>query len=166
MLIQTSPHLHYRYTNVQLYNQKYVRLLGYIIDTDQTSKQENTTNLYICKVYTKYTLYIYRSKTKSRVGFFFLMLNNQILSFSVNRKNPTGSNPRARRADEAALGVASLTAHTALPEHLSETIFRSSRNPLSSTQALATLKCFSSYRYMYIYMYIFINSVKCQFGIM
>lgn len=86
MLIQTSPHLHYRYTNVQLYNQKYVRLLGYIIDTDQTSKQENTTNLYICKVYTKYTLYIYRSKTKSRVGFFFLMLNNQILPFNVNRK--------------------------------------------------------------------------------
>lgn len=59
-----------RFTNVQLYSQKYVPLLGYIIDTDQTSKQENTTNLYICKVYTKYTLYIYRSKTKAELGLF------------------------------------------------------------------------------------------------
>lgn len=71
-----------RFTNVQLYSQKYVPLLGYIIDTDQTSKQENTTNFYICKVYTKYTLYIYRSKTKAELDFyfffvFFLMLNNQ-----------------------------------------------------------------------------------------
>lgn len=83
-----------RFTNVQLYSQKYVPLLGYIIDTDQTSKQENTTNFYICKVYTKYTLYIYRSKTKAELDFFlfFLMLNNQIVSLQVNRgvgiKNP------------------------------------------------------------------------------
>lgn len=75
-----------RFTNVQLYSQKYVPLLGYIIDTDQTSKQENTTNFYICKVYTKYTLYIYRSKTKAELDFlFFLMLNNQIVSLQVNR---------------------------------------------------------------------------------
>lgn len=82
-----------RFTNVQLYSQKYVPLLGYIIDTDQTSKQENTTNFYICKVYTKYTLYIYRSKTKAELDFlFFLMLNNQIVSLQVNSgvgiKNP------------------------------------------------------------------------------
>lgn len=31
---------------------------------------------YICKVYTKYTLYIYRSKTKVELDFFFYMLNN------------------------------------------------------------------------------------------
>lgn len=50
-----------------------------------TTKQENTTNfyIYICKVYTKYTLYIYRSKTKSELDFlaFFLPHANSNFAF-------------------------------------------------------------------------------------
>lgn len=88
MLIQTSPHLHYRYTNVQLYNQKYVRLTRVHYRYRLDIKTGNTTNPYICKVY-KYTLCVYRSKTRSRAGF-ALMLDNQILLLSVHRKQPHG----------------------------------------------------------------------------
>lgn len=98
-----------RFTNVQLYSQKYVPLLGYIIDTDQTSKQENTTNFYICKVYTKYTLYIYRSKTKAELDFFFLfflMLNNQIVSLQVIRGVGKKKSPKSS-ALKSSLGVSS-----------------------------------------------------------
>lgn len=54
-------------------------------------KTGNTTNPYICKSLHKYTLCIYRSKTRSRAGF-SLMLDNQILLLSVHREQPRGSN--------------------------------------------------------------------------
>lgn len=54
-------------------------------------KTGNTTNPYICKSLHKYTLCIYRSKTRSRAGF-SLMLNSQILLLSVHREQPHGPN--------------------------------------------------------------------------
>lgn len=69
MLIQTSPHLHYRYTNVQLYNQKYVQLLGYIIDTDQTSKQEILQICIYAKVYTSIHYVSIEARPGAELGF-------------------------------------------------------------------------------------------------
>lgn len=66
--------LHYK--GLQMYNytvRSMWSLLGYIIDTESTSKTRKTTKFYIyiyiyiyAKVYTKYTRYIYRSKTRKR----------------------------------------------------------------------------------------------------
>lgn len=68
--------LHYK--GLQMYNytvRSMWSLLGYIIDTDSTSKTRKTTKFYIyiyiyiyAKVYTKYTRYIYRSKTRKRIS--------------------------------------------------------------------------------------------------
>lgn len=67
--------LHYK--GLQMYNytvRSMWSLLGYIIDTDSTSKtRKNYKVLYIylyiyAKVYTKYTRYIYRSKTRKQIS--------------------------------------------------------------------------------------------------
>lgn len=165
MLIQTSPHLHYRYTNVQLYNQKYVRLLGYIIDTDQTSKQENTTNPYICKVYTSIHQSLQKpAQEQSRV---FSHARQSDSASQSSREATAGSKwPRL-----LALGLcgsrSSWICSYHLPQHKVISKKKSVINSISQADALATLKrSHFIYVYMYIYIYIyFINSVKCQFEI-
>lgn len=96
----------------------------------------------------KYTLCIYRSKTRSRAGF-SLMLDNQILLLSVHRKQAH----RQHMALPTGLGPLPLDLQPP-PQH--EVISkRSVMNSVSQADALATLKG-SHFTYVYMYMYIYI----------
>lgn len=137
-----------RFANVQLYSQKYVPLLGYIIDTDQTSKQENTTNFYICKVYTKYTLYIYRSKTKAELDFFVFFVfphakESNCVSPGEQRSGAVKKKkiPPKSSALKSSLGVFSKRQLSSLLQHVRVTN-KIERKPLKSPKSciLVSLK--------------------------